>query len=86
MNRQDIFESINAERKRQNMLHPQWRGDHHGLSVLMEEVGEASKALYEMSEAHVERPYKFWKSNLKDELIQVASVCCRWLENMNDEA
>jgi len=39
------------------------------LAVLIEEVGEVGKALQGEGE-------------LDTELIQIASVCCRWLENL----
>ena len=39
------------------------------LAVLIEEVGEVGKALQ-------------GEGYLEEELIQIASVCCRWLENL----
>ena len=43
------------------------------LTVLVEEVGEVAKALQE-------------GTNLEEELIQVAAVCVRWLEEMKSPA
>ena len=41
------------------------------LTILMEEVGEIARALLEHDD-----------ENLKDELVQVASVCVAWLEGI----
>lgn len=83
--RATIFEKINTERDRQEKLHPKptvknsespevkaiahylWLTDM--LAVLIEEVGEVGKALQ-------------GEGKLDVELIQIASVCCRWLENL----
>lgn len=76
---------IEEERARQENLHPKpnvkesesadvkaiahylWLTEM--LAVLIEEVGEIGKALQGEGE-------------LKEELVQVAAVCCRWLENL----
>jgi NTP pyrophosphatase (non-canonical NTP hydrolase) len=85
--REDVLHAIQLERKRQDALHPLWKGDDHGLAVLVEEVGEVAKALYELRNLpievdDVELEYKSKReSELMDELIQVAAVCVRWLEN-----
>lgn len=83
--RAEIFRLIEIERDRQEKLHPKatvresesaevkaiahylWLTDM--LAVLIEEVGEVGKALQGEGE-------------LKDELVQVAAVCCRWMENL----
>ena len=85
IDRATIFEKIEIERDRQEKLHPKptikgsespevraiahylWLTDM--LAVLIEEIGEVGKALQGEGE-------------LDTELIQVASVCCRWLENL----
>ena len=83
IDRQEIFKAIEKERERQEKLHPQRKlKKHHDkelilmqayiqqnelLAVLVEEVGEIGKALQ-------------GEGNLRDELIQVASVCVKWLE------
>lgn len=41
------------------------------LSVLIEEVGEIGKALQ-------------GEGSLEDEIIQVAAVCVKWLENIKN--
>jgi hypothetical protein len=85
MERQDIFRLIEAERERQEKLHPMpllkkagtddldimhnFIASTEFLAVLMEEVGEVGKAMQ-------------GEGNLKDELIQVAAFCFRWLEYM----
>jgi len=50
------------------MTHYLWLTDM--LAVLIEEVGEIGKALQ-------------GEGDLEEELIHVASVCCRFLENLN---
>lgn len=83
MERKDIFRAIELERERQEQIHPLPAvRNHHDpeimamqkyiqtqelLAVLIEEVGEVGRALQ-------------GENNLEEELIQVASVCIRWLE------
>lgn len=83
IDRKEIFKAIEQERERQEKLHPQRKlkkshdkelilmqtyiQQNELLAVLVEEVGEVGKALQE-------------GTNLSEELIQVASVCVRWLE------
>jgi hypothetical protein len=86
LNRDEIFERIKLERQRQDMLHPlssikitnsddiaglfkTYFLNQEFLTVLGEEYGEVCRALQGEED-----------SNLKTELIQVASVCVRWLE------
>lgn len=81
---------IEQERERQNKLHPlsslpnneqneeillmaAFIKNNEFLTVLVEEVGEVAKALLE-------------GNNLEEELIQVAAVCVRWLEEMKSPA
>lgn len=68
MDKHDIWQLIAAERQRQDRLHPKVGTDHHLLAVLMEEVGEVAQAIQE-------------KTNLHEELVHVAAVAIRWLEN-----
>lgn len=88
INRAEIFKLIEKERDRQDLLHPLRtirKSDNNDvnavakylflnemLSVLVEEVGEVGKAMQ-------------GDGILIDEIIQVAAVCCRWLENINDD-
>lgn len=81
--RSEIFRLIEAERDRQDKLHPiiQKKKDDDNdtiavkniistntlLAVLMEEIGEVAKALQ-------------GDGDLKEELVQSAAVCVRWLE------
>jgi NTP pyrophosphatase (non-canonical NTP hydrolase) len=75
LKRQEIFELINRERSRQEQLHPKWFNiNEMSLSILAEEFGEVAKAINDCD-----------YENLQDELVQVISVCFRWLENMPDE-
>jgi hypothetical protein len=84
IDRQSIFEEIEKERERQDKLHPlgkikiqdpelltvaEYIRMNEFLAVLIEEIGEVGKALQGEGE-------------LKDELIQVASVCVKWLEHL----
>lgn len=86
MKRDEIFRRIESERERQELLHPlpsmkaktteeaetvkNYFLIQDMLAVLIEEVGEVGSALQ-------------GEGDLKDELVHVASVCVRWLENMN---
>lgn len=86
MDRRDIFRMIEEERERQELLHPMPKKKNHTdsdinavtqmilsnefLSVLVEEVGEVAQALQ-------------GEGDLTEELVHVASVCVRWLENSN---
>ena len=81
--RSEIFRLIETERDRQDKLHPiiQKKKDDNNdtiavkniistntlLAVLMEEIGEVAKALQ-------------GDGDLKEELVQSAAVCVRWLE------
>ena len=83
MNRETIFALITEERARQDKLHPLPMAKANDpeeiktistiinttelLAVLVEEVGEIGRAIQ-------------GEGNLQEELIQVASVCVRWLE------
>lgn len=83
--RQEIFKLIEQERERQDKLHPLPKRKktedadvdavsalifHNEFSVVLtEEFLEVVRALQ-------------GEGSLKDELVQVASVCVRWIENM----
>lgn len=85
MTRYEIFLAIEKERERQDVLHPLLKTKTKSqdeahliknyflmadmLAVLVEEVGEVASALQ-------------GDGDLKAELIQVASVCVRALENI----
>jgi NTP pyrophosphatase (non-canonical NTP hydrolase) len=85
MERETIFSLIDEERDRQDLLHPRpLRKKSHNedveiianlidqtefLTVLVEEIGEVARALQ-------------GEGSLKEELVQVASVCTRWLERL----
>lgn len=85
IDRQEIFSEIEKERDRQDKLHPlpnKRKTDNADinavttlivsnefLAVLVEEIGEVASALQ-------------GEGDLKEELIQVASVSVRWLENI----
>jgi NTP pyrophosphatase (non-canonical NTP hydrolase) len=70
MKRPDIVVAILQERKRQDQLHPEFQ-DSKRLAVLVEEVGEIAEAIQNRD-----------MKNLEEELIQVAAVCVRWLEQI----
>lgn len=92
MTREDIFHAINLERARQARLRAEgkfaftldqkWIGAEeplpmstlrlqhiHKYPILAEEVGEVARAMNDGDDA-----------NLKEELVQVAALCCAWLE------
>lgn len=83
--RQDIIDAIELERERQEQLHPMPNKrksedadvnavtamifHNEMMAVLTEEFLEVVRALQ-------------GDGNLKEELVQTASVCVRWLENL----
>lgn len=85
IDRNDIFRLIEEERERQDKLHPMPKIKNSEnrdvsafenllicnefLAILVEEIGEVGSALQ-------------GDGSLKEELIQVASVAIRWLENI----
>lgn len=72
--RNNIFEQISIERERQDKLHPNFL-DISRMDVLIEEVGEVAKAKNEQD-----------KVGMRRELIEVAAVCVRWVETMDDSS
>lgn len=68
MTKDYIIDAIIQERKRQDELH-QWRKKTNRLSILVEEVGEVAAALQ-------------GDGDLQEELVQLAAVCVRWLEEL----
>jgi NTP pyrophosphatase (non-canonical NTP hydrolase) len=91
MNRNRVFELVSDERDRQEELKRQGRfmstcadnslWDAEKLAVLMEEVGELSRAVLETLNLCADKH----GSNTKDELVQIAAVCCAWLESLEDD-
>lgn len=70
------IEQVEAALAYAKAKHPRpWRGNLHALCVLLEEVAEVVWALIRRDRA-----------NLREELAQVAAVCCRWLEWLDKEA
>lgn len=85
MERKNIFRLIEEERDRQDRIHPlpKLRKDdsvetealyniifcNEFLAILVEELGEVARALQ-------------GEGDLKEELVQTASVCVRWLEQI----
>ena len=66
-----IYQLIDGERERQNRIHPRDMGE-LSLPVLGEEFGEVCKAIFESDEGE-----------LREELVHVAAVCVRWLEELD---
>lgn len=69
MNREEILEQIIKERIRQDELHPNNELNDY-LKILIEEVGEVGAALQ-------------GEGDLLEELVQVAAVVLRWIEELN---
>lgn len=82
MDRQDIFRLIDEERDRQDVIHPIIKRKYDDknvelianlidqtdfLAVAVEEIGEVARAMQ-------------GEGSLQEELVQLASVCVRWLE------
>ena len=70
MNRDAIFEAITEERESQEAQWPFSVPEEVMSTVLIEEVGEVARAVLEKDQGA-----------LQAELIQVAAVCCKWLEH-----
>lgn len=68
MNQEMIIDAILEERKRQDMLHT-WKNKTNRLAILVEEMGEIAAALQ-------------GEGSLEEELVQLAAVCVRWLEEL----
>lgn len=68
MNQDIIMDAILQERQRQDVLH-QWSSRTNRLAILVEEVGEIAQALQ-------------GEGDLQEELVQLAAVCVRWLEEL----
>ena len=62
------MDAIVQERIRQDTLH-EWNKKTNRLAILVEEVGEIALALQ-------------GEGDLQEELIQLASVCVRWCEEL----
>lgn len=58
------------ERARQDLIH-EWNRKTNRFAVLVEEVGEIGAALQQQDHG-----------NLEEELVQLAAVCVRWLEEL----
>jgi hypothetical protein len=83
LTRDEIIQAIHKERERQEDLHPEW-DESEALAILSEEFGGVGRAVYETKRAMVgvnPDNYRYWQQNFESELIQVASVCFRILEN-----
>jgi NTP pyrophosphatase (non-canonical NTP hydrolase) len=63
-----ILDAILQERRRQDELHL-WNKKTDKLAILIEEVGEIASAMQ-------------GDGDLEEELVQLASVCVRWLETL----
>jgi NTP pyrophosphatase (non-canonical NTP hydrolase) len=68
MTKDIIIDAILQERERQDGLH-EWNKKTNRLAILVEEVGEIAQALQ-------------GDGDLQEELMQLASVCVRWLEEL----
>lgn len=68
MTKDIIIDAILQERERQDGMHV-WNKKTNRLAILVEEVGEIAQALQ-------------GDGDLQEELMQLASVCVRWLEEL----
>ena len=73
LNRAQALEDVLYERLRQDELWGDQSGhaDERWLVILIEEVGEVARAMYDEDEGHV-----------YEEIIQCAAVCMAWAEAM----
>ena len=79
MTREEIFAAIEEERERQDRLHPGWYPE-LALAVLAEEVGEVAEVWAAFQQASSFARKIEMRDAMRDEIIQVAAVCVRWLE------
>lgn len=70
MNQVEIINAIVKERLRQDYLHKKNKKDDY-LAILIEEVGEVARAIQLKD-----------RRNQIEEIIQVAAVAVRWLEEL----
>lgn len=70
MNQIEIINAIVNERKRQDYLHKRNKKEDY-LAILVEEIGEVARAIQLKD-----------KRNQIEEIIQVAAVAVRWLEEL----
>lgn len=70
--RRIIFEDINNERERQENIHPEKLDLPMRFTTLVEEVGEVATAIQNND-----------NENLYEELVQVAAVCVRMIEDVS---
>lgn len=76
---QPILQAIDAELTRSKTKFPSWPTDPlHALSVLGEEYGELTQAALET----MYEPHKSSIEDVKNEAIQTAAMCFRFLESM----
>jgi NTP pyrophosphatase (non-canonical NTP hydrolase) len=68
MNQEMIIDAILEERRRQDRLHT-WKNKTNRLAIIAEEMGEIAAALQ-------------GEGSLEEELVQLAAVCVRWLEEL----
>lgn len=77
-NKADVLKSILKELSRAEELHPGWPSDIlHGIVIIGEEFGEATKATYEFVYENKSL------SAVQEELIQTAAMCVRMLCNLH---
>lgn len=68
MNQVEVLHRIKQERKRQDIIHPNNKIDDY-FAVVIEESLEVARAMQ-------------GEGNLTEELIQLAAICVRWLEEL----
>lgn len=89
-NRTNVFHGVFLEMKRQQRLKEEGRFKYtcrdpemshpERITVLMEEVGEAARAVLELGDLANDKH----NANLRKELIQVAAVALSWVEGMDE--
>lgn len=74
-NQHQIFESIKAERARQDERHGEGNkgsSNFRYLTIATEEIGEVAKAILDGESTE----------RIVEELVQVAAVCVQWIEKL----
>lgn len=73
--------SVNDEIERAMMKFPTWPTDPiHAAAVISEESGEVMKAVLQA----VYEPHKSGPSHVREEVIQTAAMCIRFLASLDD--
>ena len=79
----EYFQKINFALAKAEIIHKDFPSDpFRQLSIMIEEAGEVSKALNDLSEMHSGDDTREMVQNVREELYQTAAMCVRMLKNL----